>query len=215
MRSLNWDHFLLELELSKLRIKKVNRNKVFTTLGASNHVEHERDPHDYYATEPKATKLLLEIVDLDDNVWECAAGGGHMADIIAATGRNVFKSDLISRREDIETINFLTTDKKFDGDIVTNPPYKYAQEFVEKGMELIPVGNKLVMFLKLTFLEGQRRRDLFAKYPPKEVWVSSSRLQCVKGGDFEAYKHRSSAAAYAWFVWEKGFEGDPIIKWFN
>lgn len=193
---------------------KVDRNKVFTTLGASNHVDSERDLHDYYATEPKATKLLLEIVDLDDNVWECAAGGGHMADIIAATGRNVFKSDLISRRDDIEVINFLTTDKKFDGDIVTNPPYKYAQEFVEKGMELIPDGKKLVLFLKVTFLEGQKRRDLFEKYPPKEVWVSSSRLRCVKGGDFSS-KGNSSAVAYAWFVWEKEFEGDPIIKWFN
>jgi len=64
-------------------------------------------------------------------------------------------------------------------------------------------------------LEGQRRRSLFAKYPPKEVWVSSSRLQCVKGGDFEAYKNRSSAAAYAWFVWEKGYSGDTVVKWFN
>ena len=25
----------------------------------------------------------------------------------------------------------------------------------------------------------------------------------------------SSAAAYAWFVWEKGYMGDTIVKWFN
>lgn len=196
-------------------MSKVNRNKVFTTLGASNHVEHERDTNDYYATEPKATELLMDIVELDDNIWECAAGGGHMADILINRGKNVFLSDLVSRRDDIEAINFLTTERKFDGDIVTNPPYKYAQEFVEKGLELVPNGNKVVMFLKVTFLEGQRRRSLFAKYPPKEVWVSSSRLQCVKGGDFEAHKNRSSAVAYAWFVWEKGYSGDTVVKWFN
>lgn len=26
---------------------------------------------------------------------------------------------------------------------------------------------------------------------------------------------KGSATAYAWYVWEKGYKGDPIIKWFN
>lgn len=69
------------------------------------------------------------------------------------------------------------------------------------------------MFLKLQFLEGKQRKELFKKYPPKVVYVSSSRLICAKNGDFSEYK--SSAVAYAWFVWEKGFKGDPIIKWIN
>lgn len=32
-------------------------------------------------------------------------------------------------------------------------------------------------------------------------------------GDFDMYG--SSAAAYAWFVWEKGYQGETIVKWFN
>lgn len=32
-------------------------------------------------------------------------------------------------------------------------------------------------------------------------------------GDFQSIT--SSAVAYAWFVWEKGFTGDPVIKWIN
>ena len=67
------------------------------------------------------------------------------------------------------------------------------------------------MFLKLQFLEGKARKSLFKKYPPKVVYVSSARLLCAKNGEFEKYP--SSAVAYAWFVWEKGFTGDPIIKW--
>lgn len=43
---------------------------------------------------------------------------------------------------------------------------------------------------------------------------SSSRLNCAKNGDFETYKN-NSAIAYGWFIWEKGFKGDTIIKWFN
>lgn len=57
------------------------------------------------------------------------------------------------------------------------------------------------MFLKLTFLEGKARKELFKKYPPKVVYVSSSRLKCALIGDFN--NTGSSAAAYAWFVWEK------------
>ena len=43
-------------------------------------------------------------------------------------------------------------------DIITNPPYKYAKEFVEKSLELIREGGKVAMLLKLTFLEGQKRQ---------------------------------------------------------
>lgn len=38
-----------------------NQNSIFTTLGASNHALEEREQHDYYATDPKAVELLLEL----------------------------------------------------------------------------------------------------------------------------------------------------------
>ena len=97
-------------------------------------------------------------------------------------------------------------------DIVTNPPYKYAKEFAEHALELLPDGGKCAMFLKLQFLEGKARRKLFEKYPPRTVYVSSSRLHCAKNGDFAAYQNKS-CITYAWFVWEKGFAGEPVIRW--
>jgi hypothetical protein len=33
-------------------------------------------------------------------------------------------------------------------------------------------------------------------------------------GDFERYA-KATAICYAWFVWEKGFKGDTIIRWIN
>ena len=71
--------------------------------------------------------------------------------------------------------------------------------------------GKVAMFLKLTFLEGQSRRSLFEKYPPKKVYVFSKRVICAKNGDFDSIS--SSAVAYAWFIWEKGFQGKPQIDW--
>lgn len=101
----------------------------------------------------------------------------------------------------------------FKGDIITNPPYKYALEFVEKALEVVEPGRKVAMFLKLQFLEGKKRKPFFLNNPPKVVYVSSSRILCAKNGKFDEYT--SSAVAYAWFVWKKGFSGDPVIKWIN
>lgn len=57
--------------------------------------------------------------------------------------------------------------KMWDGDILTNPPYKYEKEFIEHAMTIIPDGRKVFMFLKLQFLEGKARGELFKKYPPR------------------------------------------------
>lgn len=69
------------------------------------------------------------------------------------------------------------------------------------------------MFLKLTFLEGKNRRKMFDILPPKIVYVCSGRFECCRNGDFE--NRQGSAIAYAWFVWEKGFTGEPVIRWIN
>lgn len=106
--------------------------------------------------------------------------------------------------------NFLEQNDIWNGDIITNPPYKYAQQFVEHGLDILPPGNKLCMFLKVQFMEGKSRRKLFDENPPKRIWVSSSRLKCGKNGVFQ-----DSMVAYAWYVWEKGYTGDTTLKWFN
>ncbi|MCQ2609110.1 MAG: hypothetical protein MJ197_10550 [Bacteroidales bacterium] len=133
----------------------------------------------------------------------------------AGGGYEVTSTDLINRGYGVSGIDFLKTEKN-NKDIITNPPYKYAAEFVEHALDISENGTKVAMFLKLTFLEGKARKKLFEKYPPKVVYVSSSRLQCAKNGDFEKYgKGVGTAVAYAWYVWEKGYTGDTIIKWFN
>lgn len=193
-----------------------NSNSIYKTLGASNHTDKEREKHDFYATEPKAMEILLEVETFNKNVWECAVGEGHLSEVLKNNGYIVKSTDLIDRGYSIGGVDFLKEDEKFDGDIITNPPYKYAQEFIEKAIELVPEGNKVAMFLKVQFLEGKKRKKLFEKHPPKIIYVSSSRLLCAKNGEFEKMiKGGGSAVAYAWYIWEKGYKGDTIIKWVN
>lgn len=57
---------------------------------------------------------------------------------------------------------------------------------------------------------------MFKKYPPKYVYVFSSRQRCAMNGNFEKYANEGEshgAVAYCWFMWEKGFKGDPVIRW--
>ena len=141
----------------------------------------------------------------------------HITNVLRDNLYNVRTSDIVDRVNDgtVEIIDFLNCNEKWDGDIVTNPPYKLATEFVYKTLETIKEGNKVAMFLKLTFLETQKRKELFIKHPPKIVYVSSSRLGCSQTGEFDGNGNTISAIAYCWFIWEKGYKGETIIKWFN
>ena len=194
-----------------------NSNSIYKTLGASNHTDKERQNEDFYATEPKAAKLLLELETFSPNIWECACGEGHLSKVFENAGYTVKSTDLMDRGFGETGIDFLSIDNlEWNGDIITNPPYKYAQEFIEKALQIIPEGNKVAMFLKIQSLEGKARKLLFTKYPPKIIYVSSSRILCAKNGDFKGMvAGGGSAVAYAWFVWVKGYKGDTKIKWFN
>lgn len=193
-----------------------NGNSVYKTLGASNHTEKERETNDYYATEPYAAELLCEVETFSPEIWECACGEGHLAEVFRKRGYSVKATDLIDRGYGAGGVDFLEENGCYHGDIITNPPYKYAKEFVEHALEIAADGYKVAMFLKLTFLEGKARKKLFEKSPPKVVYVSSSRLQCAMNGDFVKYKKGTgTAVAYAWFVWEKGFTGETVVKWIN
>lgn len=191
-----------------------NSNSVFKILGASNHANHDRQTEDYYATEPSATEWLCKIENFSSPILEPSCGEGHISKVLSAHGYEVESRDLVDRGYGTPHMDFLKKDNQlWIGDIVTNPPYRYAQEFVEKALEIIPKGHKVAMFLKLTFLEGKKRKDLFTSNPPKRVWVSSSRLKCAINGDFDNIG--TSATAYAWFIWKKGWHGKTEIRWFN
>lgn len=189
------------------------------TIGASSHSDKDREINDFYATEPKAVRLLLELENFDYNIWECACGEGHLSEEMIKLGYNVFSSDKYERIYCSNKIDFLDFNSqnnlpfvdKFD--IITNPPYKYANDFIEKGLSILKEGNKMALFLPIRYLEGKTRKNLFKQNPPKKILVSSCRLKCAINGDFENVK--SSAMCYAWFIWEKGNKELPIIDWFN
>ena len=180
----------------------------------------ERANYDYYATPYQATEMLLDEVKFSGNFLEPCVGGGHIVDVIKRyyPDECVYGVDLVDRGYPNTLVaDFLKYDflgQKFDN-VVTNPPYSLAQEFLEKSMEVVNDGGKIAMFLKIQFLEGAKRREMFKKYPPKYIYVFVKRQAPWNNGSpvDEKGKPWSSTMCFAWFVWEKGFTGEPIVRW--
>ena len=175
--------------------------------------EKKRETEDFYPTPPYATIKLLEKEIFLGSIYEPACGDGAISKILQDKypEQEIFSTDIINRGYGENTnLDFLTYDfKDFKPDhIVTNPPYKYAQEFVERSLKI--ANNKVAMLLKLNFLEGQKRYQLFKSTPLKNVYIFSKRLSFDKGNE----KGKGNGLlAYAWYVWEKGYEGSPMVDW--
>lgn len=192
-----------------------NTTAIFATHGASNHSNSDRAELDYYATDPDAVEALLKVEDFSHYILEPACGGCHISKVLSDYGYNVVSTDVVHRGSALQigNMDFLSyvPEPRNSRDIITNPPYKYAAEFVEHALDISQESVKVAMFLKLTFLEGGKRKQLFDKYPPKKIYVFRNRVDCWKNG-IKPDKP-SKAVCYAWFVWEKGFSGSPEIAW--
>ena len=193
-------------------------------IGSSHGSQSERASNDFYATDPATIDGLLKVYSLPKRIWECACGNGSLSKKLESLGYDVVSTDLVDRGYGQGGINFLASEEEnrmfnenFEGFpkvdcILTNPPYKYATEFVKKALQLVNDGGSVVMFLKLTFLEGKKRyNEIFKTTPPRYVFQFVERQKCAPNGDFS--KIESSAVAYCWLIFEKGWYGDTIIKW--
>ena len=191
-----------------------NKKAVFVTNGDSSHSQQARADWDYYATDPRAVTELIIRETFCDDILEPACGGGHISETLINAGYAVYSMDIVKRdyKKQIKTADFLQQRETWHGDIITNPPYKYAAEFVQHALDIIDDGHKVAMFLKLTFLVGEKRRALFQQNPPRKIYVFTKRINCALNGE-EKFFNMSSAVCYAWFVWEKGSREKPVIDW--
>jgi len=166
-----------------------------------------RPSDDYYPTPFYATRALLEYEKFDGLVWEPACGDGAICKILDEYGYEYIASDLNYRDFGEGSIDFLKIDRVVDN-IITNPPYNIAQEFVEHSLK--STTKKVAMLCKLQFLEGVKRRDMFKTTPLKTVYVFSKRLTMGRNGDAS---YKSGMLCFAWFVWDHSYEGKPVIEW--
>lgn len=197
-----------------------NGNSIFKTLGASNHTEKERETDDFYATDPVAIDLLCDYpyVELPQGVGAVVRQRLSERAVTAARlprGKHRPRGPWLRNGG----VNFFEQKEMPEGctTIVTNPPYKYATEYVLHALRLLPTDGLLCLFLKTTFAEGKERyQRIFGVTPPALVLQCSERVLCAKNADFDGMiAGGGSAVSYAWWVWRKGWSGQTTLDWIN
>jgi len=174
---------------------------------------------DLYETPPVAVHALLKHEALPRVIWEPACGPGSIVGVLREHGHRVLATDLVEYGcPDSESrIDFLFEQRAPEGCecIVTNPPFKNAEAFIERARELAP---KTVMLLRLAFIESEKRRPILDRGDLARVYVFRNRLPMMHraGRGTQVAKTNSSAIAFAWFVWERDHQ-DPTelrrISW--
>ena len=117
-----------------------NATSIYATHGASNHSDSDRADLDYYATAPEAVEALLDVEIFNHYIFEPACGGCHISKVLIDHGFDVVSSDIVNRGSEHQTttedfLQFNPTPRN-SRDIITNPPYKYAKEFIEKALDI-------------------------------------------------------------------------------
>ena len=198
---------------------------------AGGNPKNDRVDYDFYATDPIAVQKLLTKYAINGNeILEPCVGNGNIANAINkfyVNKPNITGIDIVDRGYPNTIVHDYLTweiDKKFDC-IITNPPYSLAKEFVEKSMPLLNDGydedgypnGQLIMFLKIQFLEGTKRKELFEKYPPKYIYVFRNRMATWNNGEplDPNGKKWATTMCHALFIWEKGSPTEPIVRWLD
>lgn len=207
-----------------------DKNALMKMNSASNHSKSERAEHDFYATPTRMVGELCKHEWFSPQLWEPCVGMGHISNYFEDKGKPVLKSDIVQLIDDVHIQDIFavtgneypewlepyhTGQNKFTLNIITNPPYNMGTEFYDKACSLLAHGYKLAIFVKIQFLETQKRYELFKKYPPKKVLICVNRVHCGKDGIFNNDDASGGAACYCWLIYEAGYEGPCTIDWIN
>ena len=173
----------------------------------------KRVENDFYATPTESTIALLEREKFSGDILEPCCGQGHISEVLKDYGYEVISNDLVDRGYGEYNEDFLNSTSLKANNVITNPPFKYAKEFIEKSLEV--THGKVAMFCKVQLLEGVSRREMFENTPLKTVYVFTKRQNPLRNGSpvDENGKKWASTMCFAWFVWEHGYEGKPTIEW--
>lgn len=163
-----------------------------------------RQENDFYPTPHYVTKALLDNYSFSPVIWECACGDGRMSEVLEQAGYHVISTDLFDRgyKYSVSGIDFLKDTHKVDN-IVANPPFELAYEFIVKGLELS--NECLALLLPIRYLTGKKRHSLYKINPPTKIIVIPNKVDFLGNGN--------PVMEFAWFVWDKRKVGESKIAW--
>lgn len=162
-----------------------------------------RQKDDFYPTPEYVTQALCQYHKFEGNIWECACGDGRMSEVLKKSGYHVISTDLFDRGYYDRTpkaIDFLLENTHMDN-IVTNPPFNLAYEFIKQGLRL--ADKCLALFLPIRYLTGKSRCELYKKHPPSKIIVIPNKVDFLGNGN--------PVMEFAWFIWERKKQSSEIV----
>lgn len=200
--------------MRSLKIKGVIvRNNTTITNGFSE--DTIRAKNDLYNTPPEAVDYLLKLESFSNDIVEPMCGMGNISEELKKNGYNVYSYDKFDYGYGETGVDIFET-KEYDipCDIISNPPYKNIHKYIIQALKL--TNQKVAFLCKITLLETERRyKNVFKDNPPARIYVFVKRIYCYKDEQDRIKNSKQSSVCYAWFVWDKTYDGDTIIKWID
>lgn len=175
------------------------------------------DSLDNFPTPPWATRALLEhVIERGGytnhlTCLEPACGAGHMSKVLTEYFREVRSADAFDYGHGfVEDFLDVEHDAGSWDWVITNPPFRLAEEFILKALPIARRG--VAVLVRTVFLESVGRYErIFSATPPSSVAQFVERVPMVKGRlDSKA----STATGYAWLAWEKScFDSVVRMRW--
>src|SRR5882724_5453178 len=174
------------------------------------------DSPDDFPTPPWATRGLIEHVLSDkgalsnQSCLEPACGAGHMAKVLNEYFGEVRSADAYAYGygdiRDFLTYPYETNAVDW---VITNPPFRLAEEFVLRGLRVARHG--IAILARTVFLESIGRYEkIFRYFPPTKFAQFAERVPMIRG---RLDRKATTATGYAWLVWEKNVTGAPRLMW--
>jgi hypothetical protein len=182
-----------------------------TGVAMSPHAERNDD---FYPTPECAVRALLRVEQLSGTIWECACGDGAIVRVLRQAGHKVIATNLVDYGcpDSTSGVDFLTEHRAPDGvdTILTNPPFMFAAQFVRHALTLVP---RVVMFLRLLFIEGQGRCDIIDGGQLRRLYPFIDRLPMMHRHGWDGPRaDNSPQLQFAWFCWDRNYRDDIIVR---
>lgn len=167
-----------------------------------------------------AAEGILNLEDVGPRVVDPCCGPGVLTKAAQARGHTVTATDLYDWGFGLVGVDFLdmayAAVYQSGGEfaVFMNPPFSKACEFVERAFAL--GARKVVCFQRFAWYESNGREEFWDNMPCSRIWLCGSRATCwrVDISEEERRKSGGSTTAHAWFIFEPGYIGDPIVKRF-
>lgn len=162
---------------------------------------YERNDRDYYPTPEWCTEALLKVQEFNYRITEPAVGDGAIANVFRRRNYHVKGFDIYDYPDTpYHTLDFFNArPEDIIGDIVTNPPFACAVEFIRHALSLASDCKcRAAFLLRNEWDSAKSRNDLFQNGNFYAKWVLLKRPRWVpyKKGD------ASPRHNYSWFVWD-------------